>query len=259
MHFYTHNIGEFAAKTRFMSPEEIGIYVILKDEYLASGMRLACDRIANLMPPECEESLRKVLKRFFAEKDGFYVCDSFEQELAAFKEKGATNSENAKKRWARRRSESEQQQSACDSDAAECDSHATRTTSHATECLTNNHKPETNNQEREGSAKARPARKKPATACPFEAGNRIPADYQETADKAGIADAQAVFSKFIDHALATGRRLADWKAGFRMWCANEAAYHPQAGRQTAAQSKAVVQGAMRIIEERERAREAGLF
>lgn len=147
MHYYTHNIGEFAAQTRFMSPEEIGIYVILKDEYFANGMRIACDRIANLMPPECEESLRRVLKRFFVEEDGFYVSAAFDAELAAYKDKGSINSENAKKRWAKRRAEQDSQESACTPNATVCDSHATRTTSLANECLTNNHKPITINQE----------------------------------------------------------------------------------------------------------------
>lgn len=140
MHYYTHNIGEFAAKTRFMSPEEIGIYVILKDEYLLSGMRLACDRIATLMPPECDGSLTRVLKRFFVEEDGFYVCREFDEELDNFKDRGSINAQNAKKRWEKRKQ-------ASDSDANVCEPHATCTDSHANECLTNNQEPITNNQE----------------------------------------------------------------------------------------------------------------
>ena len=117
MHYYTHNIGEFAAKTRFLTPEQIGIYVILKDEYFANGMRIACDRIANLMPLECETSLRIVLKRFFTERDGFYVCQEFDEELASFKDRGSINAENAKKRWAKKRVASELSANACESHA----------------------------------------------------------------------------------------------------------------------------------------------
>ena len=138
MHYYTHNIGEFAAQTRFLSPEEIGIYVILKDEYFANGMRLACDRIANMMPPQCEESLKRVLKRFFVEEDGYYVSETFDQELASYQDKGAKNAENAKKRWAK-------QKKACDPHADECDPDATASISHANRCLTNNQEPITNN------------------------------------------------------------------------------------------------------------------
>ena len=138
MHYYTHNIGEFAAQTRFLSPEEIGIYVILKDEYFANGMRLACDRIANMMPPQCEESLKRVLKRFFVEEDGYYVSETFDQELASYQDKGAKNAENAKKRWAK-------QKKTCEPHADECDPDATASISHANRCLTNNQEPITNN------------------------------------------------------------------------------------------------------------------
>lgn len=146
MHYYTHNIGEFAVETRFLSPEDIGVYVILKDEYFSTGMRLACDRIAELMPPECEASLKKVLARFFTLEDGFYVRAQWEKELAEFKDKGAINSENAKKRWAKRREATESQAKESDSVATVCDSHANRTSSHAKSCLTNNQEPITNNQ-----------------------------------------------------------------------------------------------------------------
>lgn len=146
MHYYTHNIGEFAVETRFLSPEDIGVYVILKDEYFSTGMRLACDRIAELMPPECEASLKKVLARFFTLEDGFYVRAQWEKELAGFKDKGAINSENAKKRWAKRREATESQAKESDSVATVCDSHANRTSSHAKSCLTNNQEPITNNQ-----------------------------------------------------------------------------------------------------------------
>lgn len=144
MHYYTHNIGEFAVETRFLSPEDIGVYVILKDEYFSTGMRLACDRIAELMPPECEASLKKVLARFFTLEDGFYVRAQWEKELAEFKDKGAINSENAKKRWAKRREATESQAKESDSVATVCDSHANRTSSHAKSCLTNNQEPITN-------------------------------------------------------------------------------------------------------------------
>lgn len=139
MHYYTHNIGEFAAQTRFMTPEEIGIFVILKDEYYANGMRLACDRIANVMPPHCEASLKRVLQRFFREEDGFLVNDEFDVELGGYKDKGEKNRENAKKRWEKKRTVSQ-------SHANECDSHKVAFEDDANRCLTNNQEPITNNQ-----------------------------------------------------------------------------------------------------------------
>ena len=155
MNYYSHNIGDFAAKTRFMSPEEIGIYVILKDEYLRCGMRLACDRIANMMPPGCEASLKRVLDRFFVVEDGFYVCEEFEKELSEYKEKASTNAENAKNGWEKRRK-------ARKSKADLCESHATGMQvgceSHADGCLTNNQEPITNNQEIDRDTRDKPAR-----------------------------------------------------------------------------------------------------
>lgn len=103
MHYYTHNIGEFAAKTRFLTPEQIGIYVTLKDEYYANGMRLACDRIAKLMPPQYESALQVILQRFFRKEGDFYVCDEFDEELSGYKNKSSVNSENAKKTMEKQR------------------------------------------------------------------------------------------------------------------------------------------------------------
>lgn len=137
MNYYSHNIGDFAAETRFLSLEEIGVYVVLKDMYLATGMPLAYDRIATALPSDATASIDKVLKRFFTEEDGVYHCEAFDKMLAEFAGKGEKNRENAKKRW-------ESHKTASQSDATECDSDATRTKSDAKRCLTNNQEPITN-------------------------------------------------------------------------------------------------------------------
>lgn len=220
MHYYTHNIGEFAAKTRFMSPEEIGIYVILKDEYMLSGMRLACDRIATLMPPECDGSLTRVLKRFFVEEDGVYVCREFDEELGNFKDRGSINAQNAKKRWEKRKQ-------ASDSDANVCEPHATCTDSHANECLTNNQEPITNNQkpknnnQEEGKGPAAKRRASPKTAIPFNFGSAIPDDFAKyAAEKFPEIDADEEFAKFIDYHEREGSKFSSWIAAWRTWLAN---------------------------------------
>lgn len=69
-------------------------------------------------------------------------------------------------------------------------------------------------------------RKKPATPCPFDADASIPDEYKAIAEKVGIGNPQQVFSAFVNHALATDRRLTVWPAGFRTWCLNELRYHP---------------------------------
>lgn len=69
-------------------------------------------------------------------------------------------------------------------------------------------------------------RRKPATPCPFDADASIPDEYKAIAEKVGIGDPQQVFSAFVNHAIATDRRLTVWPAGFRTWCLNELRYHP---------------------------------
>lgn len=69
-------------------------------------------------------------------------------------------------------------------------------------------------------------RRKPSTPCPFDADASIPDEYKAIAEKVGIGNPQAVFSAFVNHALAHDRRLTIWPAGFRTWCLNELKYHP---------------------------------
>lgn len=69
-------------------------------------------------------------------------------------------------------------------------------------------------------------RRKPATPCPFDADASIPDEYKAIAEKVGIGNPQQDFSAFVNHALATDRRLTVWPAGFRTWCLNELRYHP---------------------------------
>lgn len=148
MNYYAHNIGDFAAETRFLSLEEIGVYVVLKDMYLATGMPLAYDRIATALPSDATASIDKILKRFYVEEDGVYRCDAFDKMLAEFAGKGEKNRENAKKRW-------ESHKTASRSDATGCDSDATRTKSDAKRCLTNNQEPITNTPPSGESTRAR--------------------------------------------------------------------------------------------------------
>ena len=69
-------------------------------------------------------------------------------------------------------------------------------------------------------------RRKTSTPCPFDMESSIPDEYLEIAKKAGIGDPQRVFSSFVAHAVANGRRLIVWPAGFRNWCDNELKWHP---------------------------------
>lgn len=221
MHYYTHNIGQFAAETRFMTPEEVGVYVILKDEYYATGMRLACDRIANLMPPQCEGSLKRVLQRFFHEENGFYVNDAFEAELDSYKDKGSKNRENAKKRWEKKRSANE-------SDANGCESHEIACGSDANGCLTNNQELITNNQivVGDGAQKERTPlqAKNPAKQLDFDS---IPDDWKKFCeDTRPDLDPQTTFADFRFYWLqgqGKGTRRSDrgWNQTWANWVKKE--------------------------------------
>ena len=46
MHYYTHNIGEFASLTRMMSLDEIGLTMILIDEYVRTEKPIAYETFA---------------------------------------------------------------------------------------------------------------------------------------------------------------------------------------------------------------------
>lgn len=138
MHFYTHNIGDFASQTRFMTPEEIGVYVILRDEYLYNGVPLVYDRITSMFPPEYEGALKRVLSRCFVEKDGVYTSDALDVMLDEYAAQAEKNRKNVQKRWEKVRKVKE-------SNTKEYDSNTSGKESNTKAYLTNNHKPITNN------------------------------------------------------------------------------------------------------------------
>lgn len=137
MFYFTHDIGTFSQKTRFLSVEEIGVYVLMRDQYLATEAPLQSNWIALAMQPHCKESVNRVLGLFFRETDSGWACDEFDEMVELYRAQSQKKRENAKKRWGKDKAES-------NSNASAIQEHSN---SNASAMLTNNYELITNNKE----------------------------------------------------------------------------------------------------------------
>ena len=152
MHYFEHNVGEFATVTRFMTPTEIGIYVILRDEYLYNGVPLVYDRITTMFSAEYEDALKRVLARCFVEKDGVFTCEAFDEMLERYAAQAEKNRRNIQKRW-------EKVRKANENDTNEYNPNTSGTESNTKSYLTKNQEPITNNHIKEKNTKKKVAEK----------------------------------------------------------------------------------------------------
>ena len=151
MHFYTHNIGEFAALTRMMTLDEIGLTMVLIDEYVRTEKPITSETVAmyadSLATRERSdsESLASRYEKLFAETDEGWVCPVIEEQLKKYAARAEVNRANARKPRKKqevlgpRATEQEPQRIASESLA------------------TNNQEPRTNKEEKKEKEK-RPAR-----------------------------------------------------------------------------------------------------
>lgn len=234
MHYYTHNIGDFAMETRGLSYEEIGIYITLIDRYASTQKPLGEAWISLAYHGESNSKALALLEAFFVRQEGGWAHPRIADLISKFAETSEKR-RAAGAKGGRRKADSSTVASALeDSDGVKQEP----SNCLASAVITNNHKPinqEPIDIERADALSAQaqaPAstpvrtRKRPSSACPYTADTVIPDDFRDVAEKSGVANPQACFEKFVNHALATDRRLVDWKAGFRTWCANELQYHP---------------------------------
>lgn len=234
MHYYTHNIGDFAMETRGLSYEEIGIYITLIDRYASTQKPLGEAWISLAYRGESNSKALALLEAFFVRQEGGWAHPRIADLISKFAETSEKR-RAAGAKGGRRKADSSTVASALeDSDGVKQEP----SNCLASAVITNNHKPinqEPIDIERADALSAQaqaPAstpkttRRKASSACPFAADAVIPADYLEVAQATGVGNPQACFGKFVNHALANDRRLVDWKAGFRTWCANELQYHP---------------------------------
>lgn len=237
MIYVNFHLGDWLASTQLLSATERGVYMDLLVVYYTNEHPITqeqCKRIARAYAPAEQEAMHYVLQTFFKEENGAYThsrCDREIKSAVVIKEKRARA---AKSRWAKGQGEKPEGKP---EEAMQMDMHV-QSTCNASAMEPNTQYPIPNtqiNREREREAGASsPARRKRASACPFEPGETIPEDYREVADEKRVADPQRVFNAFVDHAKATGRTLQDWKAGWRMWCGKELEFHPQAAKKETA-------------------------
>lgn len=143
MHFYTHNVGDFAVETKFMTFEQKGIYVDLVDHYLASGKPLASEWLANIKRLASEGAVDAVLSACFVKDGDVYRSEKLDKMLHDYEKRAEKNRENAKKP---RKKSSENKALDDSSESGGCElANGKRIASES--LTTNNHKPITNNQE----------------------------------------------------------------------------------------------------------------
>lgn len=141
MNYYTHNIGDFAVATQYLTDEELGIYVRLRDRYLSSEMPLQCEWIAMAMRTHCEQAVNNVLNLLFEKGDGFWFSEYLDEMIAAYQEKAEKASKSAKARWNKNDRKANANQTECERNANAMQTHSECS---ANAMLTNNHKPLTN-------------------------------------------------------------------------------------------------------------------
>lgn len=124
MLFYTHHIGDFAVATQYLTMEELGIYVRLRDQYLMTEAPLQCDWIAIAMRTQCEQSVKNVLNLMFKQDGDCWVSDSLDKIIEGVQEKSNKAAKSAKARWEKRNSNANAMQSQCERNANACDEDA---------------------------------------------------------------------------------------------------------------------------------------
>ena len=220
MIYISWHIGDWVAETRLMSATERGVFMDLLIQYYTKGGPLTADecwRIARAYSPAEQEAMQYVLQESFTEENGVYRRVKCDEEIAKVEGLSEKKKKAAASRWQKKAvgtTPTKHEGCACNAPAMQVQS----TCNANQEQISNIQEP----IEREVRT-----RKRPSSACPFAADASIPADYLEVAQATGVGNPQACFGKFVNHALANDRRLVDWKAGFRNWCANELAYHPK--------------------------------
>ena len=162
MHYYTHNIGEFASLTRMMSLDEIGLTMILIDEYvrtekpiayetfamyvesLADGERIATDSLTTRYE-------KRVLRRVFVETADGWVCPSLDEQLRKYEARAEINRANAK-RPRKKADETKQPQGLEECERSDSQSQASRKPIANESLTTKNQEPITNiNKKEEGA------------------------------------------------------------------------------------------------------------
>lgn len=102
MKFFQHVVGDFAVATRYMSPEEIGIYVLMRDQYLETEHPLQQEWIDLALVNCNQKSIDRVLAMRFTKDGSQYRNKEFEITLCEYRELSNKKSAGAHNRWNKR-------------------------------------------------------------------------------------------------------------------------------------------------------------
>lgn len=134
MHFYTHNIGDFAAQTVGMDLEQVGIFIRLLDRYVSTEKPISKGWLSLAFPKETKEKLLVILEGLFEETDDGWVYLPAQKWVDEYQDKVETLRANGKKGGRPKKNKPSENQK--DSNCFEEESK-----SKANVKATNNHKP----------------------------------------------------------------------------------------------------------------------
>ena len=97
MNYYIHNIGDYAIETKFMTFEEKGIFVDMVDQYLATGMPLASDWLANLKRVASDNTVNAVLSAHFVQDGDCWRSQKLDDLIASYDKRAEKNRNNARR------------------------------------------------------------------------------------------------------------------------------------------------------------------
>lgn len=152
MHFYQHNIGEFALETQGLSLAHVGAYMRLVDRYVSTEKPIKTEWVSLAFDTESEKVAREVLSAFFEPADGEdpgrsgWIHPRFAAEIAAYQARAAVNKANGKRGG--RPKKANETQSVPVGFSSESESKAKKS-------LTNNQEPITNKEEKKEKEKPR--------------------------------------------------------------------------------------------------------
>lgn len=103
MHYYTHNIGDYAVETKYMTFEQKGMYIDMLDRYATTGKPLDSQWLATLKRLTSDDAVDVVLALCFVEKDGYFHHKRMDELLSSYEEVVERNRKNAQKRSQKQR------------------------------------------------------------------------------------------------------------------------------------------------------------
>lgn len=210
MNYYRLHIGDYLRDASHLSLLEHGVYTRLLQVYYTREQPIGdADkyRLVGARSTEEREAVDAVLAEFFVLVDGGWQQGRCEREIAAYREKAERNRVVG-------------QMGGRPVKTKNPEITQTVSTENPNVTLANSQEPIANKQQEKESARGR---------APAARGCRIPEGFPGDDEIAWCRterpelDAPRVAQVFRDHALANGRALRDWRAGWRAWVGKERA------------------------------------